>query len=57
MEDVLISQKLKSRKPESYWNDLILIEKKKRIKNDRSMKKTTLDQSPDITPNESPNIS
>ena len=27
MEDILILEKMKSRKPESYWNDMISIEK------------------------------
>ena len=27
MEDILVLEKMKSRKPESYWNELISIEK------------------------------
>ena len=32
MEDILILEKIKSRKPESYWNELISMEKEKRKK-------------------------
>ena len=31
IEELLASEKIKSRKPESYWNELIKVEKVKRI--------------------------
>jgi hypothetical protein len=51
IEDQLALEKLVSRKPESYWNELIQIEKEKRKKNKEQRVKRG---SPAVTPLISP---